>query len=90
MVKAKVMPPVINATIHTQSVEVDNSRVKLVKGDIGPVGPVFTPFVDIESNLSWTNNGGLENPPTRNIRGATGESGVSAISNFDIERIMEV
>ena len=30
-------------------------------------GYTFTPAVDENANLSWTNNGGLENPPTVNI-----------------------
>ena len=33
----------------------------------GKDGVTFTPSVDENANLSWTNNGGLENPPTVNI-----------------------
>ena len=33
----------------------------------GKNGYTFTPAVDENANLSWTNNGGLENPPTVNI-----------------------
>lgn len=36
------------------------------------IGPYFTPHVDTEGNLSWTNNGGLVNPPTVNIKGEPG------------------
>lgn len=87
MIKAKVTHPDINACMPDKSIEVDNSSIKVVKGD---TGAVFTPYVDVESNLSWTNDGGLDNPPTRNIRGASGEASITVISNFDIERIMEV
>lgn len=45
----------------------------VVKGD---TGPYFTPSVDEDGNLSWTNNGGLENPVTINIKGPQGEPGV--------------
>lgn len=38
----------------------------------GLVGAHYTPYVDAEGNLSWTNNGDLPNPPTQNIRGAPG------------------
>lgn len=38
----------------------------------GLVGAHYTPYVDAEGNLSWTNNGGLPNPPTMNIRGEPG------------------
>lgn len=41
-------------------------------------GVVFTPSVDVNGNLSWTNNGGLENPTTVNIRGADGATGAAA------------
>lgn len=34
-------------------------------------GTTFTPNVDSEGNLSWTNNGGLPNPEPVNIKGAT-------------------
>lgn len=32
----------------------------------------FTPHVDEQGNLSWTNNGGLDNPVTVNIKGESG------------------
>ena len=35
----------------------------------GLVGAHYTPYVDGVGNLSWTNNGGLPNPPTVNISG---------------------
>lgn len=43
----------------------------------GLVGPHFTPSVDAEGNLRWTNNGGLKNPATVNIRGVDGKPGTS-------------
>jgi hypothetical protein len=44
-------------------------------GAQGPAGAVFTPSVDSSGNISWTNNGGLINPETQNIRGPQGEQG---------------
>ena len=41
----------------------------------GPEGPYFLPSVSAEGVLSWTNNGGLENPSPANIRGPQGEQG---------------
>lgn len=35
----------------------------------GLVGAHYTPYVDGSGNLSWTNNGGLPNPPTVNVTG---------------------
>lgn len=44
-------------------------------GERGPQGYTFTPSVDANGNLSWSNNGGLSNPATRNIKGPQGEKG---------------
>lgn len=41
----------------------------------GKTGPFYTPIVDSEGNISWTNNGGLANPSSRNIRGPQGVKG---------------
>ena len=45
------------------------------QGIQGERGYHFTPSVDIEGNISWTNNGELENPPMINIRGPQGDKG---------------
>ena len=41
----------------------------------GEDGATFTPSVDTDGNLSWTNDKGLENPATVNIKGAKGDDG---------------
>ena len=46
-----------------------------VQGKIGPRGYTFTPAVDDEGNLSWTNDGGLPNPEEVNIKGPIGATG---------------
>ena len=38
-------------------------------------GATFTPSVDKDGNISWTNNKGLENPTSQNIRGPQGIQG---------------
>ena len=43
-------------------------------GADGKNGATFTPAVDTNGNLSWTNDGGLPNPETVNVRGAQGEA----------------
>lgn len=43
-----------------------------VKGD---TGPYFTPSVSAEGILSWSNNGGLDNPASVSIKGPQGEKG---------------
>lgn len=44
-------------------------------GDDGDDGATFTPSVDSAGNLSWSNNKGLANPPTVNIKGPKGDKG---------------
>lgn len=41
----------------------------------GHDGTTFTPYVDEDGNLSWTNNGGVANPKTVNIKGEKGADG---------------
>lgn len=57
------------------------------QGEQGPVGPkgeqgntgargvTFTPAIDSKGNISWSNDGGLENPQTVNITGPQGDTG---------------
>ena len=54
---------------------VNNGTIQGAKGDTGAAGTTFTPHLDGNGNLSWTNDGGLENPATQNIRGAAGARG---------------
>ena len=41
----------------------------------GATGPVYQPTVDDDGNISWSNNGNLANPATKNIRGPQGIKG---------------
>ena len=45
------------------------------QGDTGARGTTFTPVVDSEGNISWSNDGGLENPQAVNITGPQGDTG---------------
>ena len=53
-----------------------------VKGDIGYY---FTPTVDALGNLSWNNNGELNNPETVNIKGPKGDGGTVEITSVVID-----
>lgn len=61
--------------------------VGALKGDTGAAGvagkdgTTFTPSVDEEGNLSWSNTDGKENPPTVNVKGGEGERGLSIYAN---------
>ena len=45
------------------------------KGDAGSNGVTFTPSIDSAGNLSWSNDGGLPNPSTINVKGLPGIDG---------------
>ena len=49
-----------------------------IQGPQGNPGYIFTPSVSENGDLSWSNNGGLDNPETRNIRGPEGPRGREA------------
>lgn len=52
-----------------------NSGPVSVKGEKGDKGASFTPVPDGNGNLNWTNDAGLQNPPTINIMGPKGDKG---------------
>lgn len=85
MIKAKVSDRCINAKVANKEINVDNDHVKVVKGE---KGAVFTPHVDENCNLSWTNDGGLDNPPPVNIKGENGDATVTPMTNLEIEAII--
>lgn len=49
----------------------------------GAKGVTFTPFVAADGSLSWTNDGGLINPETVNIRGPQGVTGPAGANGSD-------
>jgi hypothetical protein len=48
----------------------------------GKDGATFTPNVDDEGNLSWTNNGELENPEVVNLKGPEGRTPVKGVDYY--------
>lgn len=85
MIKTKVSSRNINVNVTPKEIDVSNNHIKLVKGE---KGAVFIPYVDEECNLSWTNDGGLENPPIVNIKGEHGDATVTPLTNLEIEAII--
>lgn len=71
---------------------VDKTETKIVDvfhGVNGTNGVSFVPTIDEEFNLSWSNNQGLENPPTVNIKGLKGDPGDPyELTDHDIQRIL--
>lgn len=50
-------------------------RVQAIEDDPARDGVTFTPSVSEDGTLSWTNDGGLDNPERVNIQGPQGEKG---------------
>ena len=50
---------------------------ELASGPKGDTGPYYTPTVSAAGVVSWTNNGGLPNPSSVDIKGPAGSPGVS-------------
>ena len=64
----------------------NNGTIQGAKGNTGDAGATFRPSVDAGGNISWTNDGGLDNPATQNIRGPAGQDGAqgpAGTSAFD-------
>ena len=57
-------------------VTVGGKAIKMPQGTSGRDGVTFTPSVSTTGDLSWTNDGGLENPETVNLMGPKGEQGI--------------
>lgn len=60
---------------------------KIPKGDKGDIGTLFTPHVNSDGDLSWSNDGGLSNPETVNIKGGRGDRGDRGYQIGSIELI---
>lgn len=71
-----------NNTADTYKLDITTSNnsyttpnLKGTSGSDGTNGVTFTPSVDTDGNLSWSNDGGLQNPDTVNIKGPQGNTG---------------
>ena len=65
------------------STEDFTTELKQKLEDLGvPESFVYIPSVSESGDLSWTNNGGLENPPTVNIKGDDGYTPVKGTDYY--------
>ena len=72
----------VTVTQDKSSTELKNYPVDFEFGI--PKGTTFTPAVAENGDISWTNDGGLDNPQTVNIKGATGATpNISASATVD-------
>ena len=75
----------LGGTPENRSFNLVFSHLVGTQGVKGDTGYYFTPAVDTLGNLSWNNNGELNNPATVNIRGPKGDGGTVEITNVVID-----
>lgn len=62
--------------VNGQMVTVNGKAIKMPQGSSGRDGVTFIPSVSEDGDLSWTNDGGLANPETVNLKGPKGDTGL--------------
>lgn len=75
----------LGGTPENRSFNLVFSHLVGTQGVKGDTGYYFTPAVDALGNLSWNNNGELNNPATVNIKGPKGDGGTVEITNVVID-----
>jgi len=66
------MPIIIQEEVITKGIISQEELV--VPFRVGIDGVTFTPSVSVNGVISWTNDGGLDNPTPINIKGQTGDN----------------
>lgn len=69
--------------VNGQMVTVNGKAVKMPQGASGRDGVTFTPSMSDNGDLSWTNDGGLANPQTVNLKGPKGDTGARGPAGAD-------
>lgn len=72
-------------TPENRSFELAFSHLVGKQGVQGETGYYFTPAVSTTGDLSWTNNGELDNPATVNIKGPKGDGGTVEITGIMVD-----
>lgn len=75
----------LGGTPENRSFNLAFSHLVGKQGIQGPRGYYFTPSVAASGELSWNNNGELDNPATVNIKGPKGDGGTVEITNILID-----
>ena len=75
----------LGGTPENRSFNLVFSHLVGTQGVKGDTGYYFTPKVSTTGDLSWINNGGLNNPATVNIRGPKGEGGTVTITEITVD-----
>ena len=69
----KLLSRVNGFNVYGYALDTEKTTQQIITGPIGPMGTVFVPSISETGDVSWTNDGGLDNPKTVNVKGDTGE-----------------
>ena len=69
-------------TVDTYTITYTDGSKSAFAVSNGKDGTTYTPSIDASGNLSWTNNGGLSNPATVNIKGPKGSDAAVTAANI--------
>lgn len=69
----KLLSQVNGFSVYGYALDTEKTAQQIITGPIGPMGTVFVPSISETGDVSWTNDGGLDNPKTVNVKGDTGE-----------------
>lgn len=64
-----------NASVATWRYLCSIKGAQGIQGNTGPTGTTFTPAVNSQGIISWSNDGGKTNPPSVSIKGPKGDPG---------------
>ena len=73
----------VQEALDTASSVREDANAGEFNGAPGPVGPYYEPDVNDAGDISWENNGGLPNPPTKNIKGPKGDAATIEIAGTE-------
>lgn len=84
------LDPGLDATVENVNDKLNFGIPRGQDGADGKKGVTFTPSVSLDGELSWTNDGNLENPETVNIKGIGLNGGVPDYSRMYVAQDQDV
>ena len=71
--KTYILTTILKEDRYGYALDTEKTTQQIITGPVGPMGTVFVPSISKTGDISWTNDGGLDNPETVNVKGDTGE-----------------
>ena len=73
-----------DAVKTVNNIKPDSNGNVTIEGGTGQDGTTFTPSVSSDGTLSWTNDGGKDNPTPVNIKGEKGDTGATGADGTSV------